>query len=74
MRNLVLGASLLFAVAAFAHSHFSVFGDNHLPRLTLRHDYWRSLLVCGAAIAFACAFCAGHRLLRRAAPRAGSRS
>ena len=65
VRNFVLGACLLLAVAAFAHSHFSVFADHHRPRLSLRHDYWRSLLICGAVIAFACLFCAVHALWKR---------
>jgi hypothetical protein len=65
VRAVVFAATLFVAVAAFAYAQYSVWGYGRLPRLSLRQEYWRSLLVCAAAISVACIFSVMRALVRR---------
>lgn len=65
VRAVVFVVVLFVSVAAFVNAQHSVWGYGHLPRMSLRHEYWRSLLVCAAAITGACVFSAARTLFHR---------
>ena len=51
VRSAVFAVALIITVAAFANAQHSVWGYNRLPRMSLRHEYWRSILVCAVSLA-----------------------
>ena len=59
---------LVGSVGAFACGHFSVWGRTRLPRMSLRYEYWQSMLIAvvfaAAAVIFGAAW-ALHRVWRR---------
>jgi hypothetical protein len=75
-RVVVYAICLIGSVGAFAYGHLSVWGRTRLPRMSLRHEYWQSIVIAvmfvGVAVIFGAAWALHRAWRRRSASRPAS--
>jgi drug/metabolite transporter (DMT)-like permease len=69
-RNTVFAICIIAGSLSFAYAHWSVWGDNHKPRLGSDPQYWSALSFCAGSVLFAMIFDLSRWVVTRIGRRA----